>query len=287
MNRRTLLRAAAASAAAGIAHSAIAAEQARMNTGYVQVNGVDMYYERHGSGGVPLVLLHGAFSAIGTSFGTMLPALAANREIIAFELQGHGHTADVDRPFGLAALASDVAAAMDQLKIEQADVMGYSLGAGVALQLVLDRPALVRKAVLVSLAYSQAGYPPGFAEAMQGITADMLMGSPWQLEYAELAPNPGDFGKLVDKIKAFNADLPDFSEAQLAAITQPCLLISGDADNASVEHMAAFLKLVGGVPPGPMEPARSWLHILPGTSHAFVPERADLIVPSVERFLGV
>jgi pimeloyl-ACP methyl ester carboxylesterase len=287
MNRRKLLRTAAASAALGLAQSVIAKEAGQVNTGYVKVNGLNMYYERHGSGGVPLVLLHGAFSAIGTSFGAMLPALSAHREVIAFELQGHGHTADIDRPLALASLASDVAGALDQLGVTQADVFGYSLGGGAALQLVLDRPDLVRKVILASLAYSKAGYPPGFVEAMQGVTVDMLKGSPWEQEYAQLAPNPGDFGQLLEKIKAFNANLPDFAEDRLKAIAQPCLLISGDADNASVEHMGAFHKLVGGgVPVTPMGTPRSWLHILPGTSHVLVPGRGDLIVPSIEAFLA-
>ncbi len=258
-----------------------------MKSGYVPVNGLNLYYERHGSGGVPLVLLHGAFSAIGTSFGAILPRLAANREVIAFELQGHGHTADIDRPLGLDALASDIASALGALGVGQVDVYGYSLGAGVALTLALEHPQFVRKLVLASLAYSKAGYPPGFMEAMQGIKAEMLQGTPWQQEYAAIAPNPDDFGKLFEKVKAFNAVLPDFDVERIRAMTMPVLLISGDADNASVEHMAAFHKLVGGgVPVDQTGAARSWLHILPGTSHAFVPGKADLIVPAVEMFLG-
>jgi pimeloyl-ACP methyl ester carboxylesterase len=286
MNRRELLGAAAATTALGMVQSATAEEQ-QMEKGFVTVNGQQMYFERHGKGGTPLVLLHGAFSAIGTSFGAMLPRLAATREVIAFELQAHGHTPDSDRTLRLETLAADVAAGLEQLGVSQADVMGYSLGAGVALQLVLDRPNLVRKLVLTSLAYSSAAYPPGYAEMMQTIEPEMLMGSPWQLEYAGIAPNPDGFAALVGKIKEFSANLADFDEAQLKAIAQPVLLISGDIDNASVEHMAAFHKLVGGTPADPMSPARSWLLILPGTSHAFVPERGDLIVPAVDTFLAI
>jgi pimeloyl-ACP methyl ester carboxylesterase len=257
-----------------------------MDKGFVSVNGQQMYFERHGKGGTPLVLLHGAFSAIGTSFGAMLPRLAEDREVIAFELQGHGHTPDTDRPLRLETLAADVAAGLEQLGVSQADIFGYSLGAGVALQLVLDRPDLVRKLVLTSLAYSAAAYPPGYAEMMQTIQPEMLMGSPWQLEYAQIAPNPDGFATLVGKVKEFSANLADFSEERIRAVTQPALLISGDIDNASVEHMAAFHRLLGGTPVDPMSPARSWLLILPGTSHAFVPDRGDLIVPAVETFLA-
>ena len=181
MNRRELLGAAAAGAALSLVQS-VAAEEKQMDKGFVSVNGQQMYFERHGKGGTPLVLLHGAFSAIGTSFGAMLPRLAEGREVIAFELQGHGHAPDTDRPLRLETLAADVAAGLEQLGVSQADVFGYSLGAGVALQLVLDRPDLVRKLVLTSLAYSSAAYPPGYAEMMQTIQPEMLMGSPWQLE---------------------------------------------------------------------------------------------------------
>src|ERR671937_1904887 len=114
---------------------------------YVPVNGLNMYYEIHGTG-QPLVLLHGAFSAIGTSFGALLPRLTETRQVIAFELQGHGHTADIDRPMSLESMADDVAAALPQLGIERADIFGYSMGAGVALHLVIRHPAVVRKLVL-------------------------------------------------------------------------------------------------------------------------------------------
>ena len=285
MNRRKLFGAAAATVALGMMQS-VKAEEKQMDKGFVSVNGQEMYFERHGKGGTPLVLLHGAFSAIGTSFGAMLPKLAENREVIAFELQGHGHTPDTDRPLRLDTLAADVAAGLEQLGVRQADIFGYSMGAAVAFQLVLDRPDLVRKLVLTSLAYSSAAYPPGYAAMMQTIQPEMLMGSPWQLEYAEIAPNPENFSRLVEKVKDFSASVADFPEERIKAIAQPSLVISGDIDNASVEHMAAFHKLMGGTPVDPMSPARSWLLILPGTSHAFVPGRADLIVPAVETFLA-
>src|ERR671919_2082257 len=116
-------------------------------TGYVAVNGLNMYYEIHGTG-QPLVLLHGAFSAIGTSFGQVLPGLAKTRQVIAFELQGHGRTADIDRPLSQEGMAEDVAAALEELGIESADVFGYSTGAAIALRLTISHPELVRKLVL-------------------------------------------------------------------------------------------------------------------------------------------
>src|ERR687889_267639 len=127
---------------------------------YASVNGLEMYYEIHGSG-PPLVLLHGAFSAIGTSFGELLPALAQTRQVIAFELQGHGRTADIDRPLTMEGMMADVAAALPQLGIEQADVLGYSTGGIVALHLAVQHPELLRKLVLMSVSYTLSGVHPG------------------------------------------------------------------------------------------------------------------------------
>src|SRR5512145_2826331 len=122
----------------------------QFKSGYVPVNELNMYYEIHGKG-QPLVLLHGAFSGIGTSFGRILPGLSKTRQVIAFELQGHGRTADIERPLTIEGMAEDVAAALDQLGIERADILGYSLGASVALHLAIRHPGVVRKLVLISV----------------------------------------------------------------------------------------------------------------------------------------
>src|SRR5512143_540206 len=132
-------------------------------TGYAPVNGLQMYYEIHGTG-QPLVLLHGAFSAIGTSFGNLLPCLARTRQLIAFELRAHGRPPDIDRPLSLEQMADDVAAALRHLGIERADIFGYSMGAGVALHLVIRHPDVVRKLVLASVTYNLNGVHPGLME---------------------------------------------------------------------------------------------------------------------------
>src|SRR5919202_6383377 len=123
-------------------------------TGYASVNGLRMYYELHGTGR-PLILLHGAFSAIGTSFGALLPDLAKTRQVIAFELQAHGRTADIDRPLSMEQMADDTAAALEQLGIDRADIFGYSMGAAVALHLAIRHPEVVRKLVLASVSYTR------------------------------------------------------------------------------------------------------------------------------------
>ena len=157
-----------------------------MNTikgNYVEVNGLKMYYEMHGTGeGEPLVLLHGAFSAIGTSFGEMLPGLAESRRVIAFELQGHGRTADIDRPLRIESMADDVAAAIKQLGFEKADLFGYSMGGAVALQVAIRHPEVVRKLVIASVTYNLSGIHPGLMDGLGEMKPDMMYGSPWHEE---------------------------------------------------------------------------------------------------------
>ena len=134
---------------------------------YANINGLNMYYETYGGTGQPLVLLHGAFSAIGTSFGMLLPSLAKTRQVIAFELQAHGRTADIDRPLSLEGMADDVAAALPQLGFEHADIFGYSMGAGVALHVAIRHPHVVRKLVLASVTYNLSGVHPGLETRFQ------------------------------------------------------------------------------------------------------------------------
>ncbi|MEO5952257.1 MAG: alpha/beta hydrolase, partial [Chloroflexia bacterium] len=172
---------------------------------YAPVNGLNLYYETHGSGGAPLILLHGAFSAIGTSFDKVLPGLAENRQVIGVELQGHGRTADIDRPLTLEQMADDIAALLQYLKIEKADLLGYSMGAGVAIHFALRHPDMLRKLVTVSLTYNNSGFHPGFLDGMAGMKPEMMQGSPWQQEYAALAPNPENFPVLFNKIMTLNS----------------------------------------------------------------------------------
>ena len=158
-------------------------------TGYAPVNGLQMYYEVHGAGeGDPLVLVHGAFSAIGTSFGALLPDLAQGRRVIAVELQGHGRTADIDRPMTLEALADDVVALLRYLNVERADLFGYSMGSGVVLQVAVRHPEVVRKLVLASVSYTLDGLHPGLMEGLGEMKPEMLYGSPWHEEYVRIAP---------------------------------------------------------------------------------------------------
>jgi len=260
--------------------------EAPAKTGYVPVNGLQMYYEIHGTG-QPLVLLHGAFSAIGTSFGQVLPGLAKTRQVIGLELQGHGHTADIDRPLTIEGMADDVAAAIGQLGLEPADVFGYSTGAAVALQLVVRHPAVARKLVLASVTYAMDGVHPGLMEGLGEMTPEMMHGSPWHEEYLSIAPHPEDFATLFAKKTEMDRQIKDLPAEAIRAIKAPTLLVIGDSDLVRPEHAVEMFRLLGGGVFGdtPAGLPNSQLAILPGTSHVTLVSRAALLLPMITAFL--
>lgn len=158
---------------------------------YAEVNGLNMYYEIHGTGR-PLVLLHGAYMTID-AMGEVLPRLAETRQVVAVEQQGHGRTADIDRPITYEQMADDTAALLRHLGIDGADVFGFSMGGGVALQLAIRHPDLLRKLVVASASYTSDGMQPELHGMIPSITPEMFAGSPIEAAYVEVAPNPGTF----------------------------------------------------------------------------------------------
>ena len=255
-------------------------------SGYAAVNGLQMYYEVHGTG-QPLVLLHGAFSAIATSFGALLPGLAKSRQVIAFELQAHGRTADIERPLSLEQMADDVAAALRQLGIERADIFGYSMGAGVALHLVIRHPEVVRKLVLASVTYTLNGIHAGLLEGLGEMKPEMMVGSPWHEEYMRIAPHPEQFARLFAKKGQMDRGIQDVPAETIKAIQAPTLLIIGDSDLVRPEHAVEMFRLLGGGVFGdtPAGLPKSQLAILPGTSHVAVVNRVDLLLAMIPPFL--
>ncbi len=254
-------------------------------TGYAPANGLQMYYEVHGQG-EPLVLIHGAFSTIEL-WGPILTTLAQDHQVIAVELQGHGHTADIDRPFSYEAFADDVAALMEHLGIQQADVVGYSMGANTALRLAIQHPNRVRKLVAISGNSRTDGYYPEILESIESLTPDMFAGSPPEQSYMRSAPNPEDWPVLFEKIKAFEANTFDWTE-EMGVIAAPTLLIFGDSDGMTPEHAVEMFRLLGGGVPGDLYGLpNSQLAIIPGATHvSLVVERSDLWLPMVQAFLA-
>ena len=257
-----------------------------VSTGYAPVNGLAIYYEIHG-GGQPLVLLHGAFSAIGTSFKHVLPGLAKTRQVIGLEMQAHGHTADIDRPLSPEQMADDTVAALKYLGIDKADFFGYSLGSEIALHAVVRHPDAVRKLVLASATYTLSGIHPGLMDGFAEMKPEMMFGSPWHEEYLRIAPRPEDFAVLFEKKTQMDRELQDFAAEAIAAITAPTLLIIGDSDLVRPEHAVEMFRLLGGGVFGdlPAGMPASQLAVLPGTSHVTVMDRADLLLAIIPPFL--
>jgi pimeloyl-ACP methyl ester carboxylesterase len=261
---------------------------AAVESGYAPVNGLELYYEIHGEGdGTPLVLIHGAFSAIGTSFGKILPGLSAGRRVIGLEMQAHGHTADIDRPLSMELMADDTAAVLEHLGIAQADVLGYSMGSAVALRVALQHPEIVRKLVLISSTYSLDGVHPGLMDGLGEMTPSMMYGSPWHEEYVRIAPDPDHFDELFAKKTAMDKATKDLPREAVEAIEAPTLLIIGDSDLTRPEHAVEMFRMFGGGIFGdtPAGLPRSQLAVLPGTSHVTVVDRVDLLLGIIPPFL--
>jgi pimeloyl-ACP methyl ester carboxylesterase len=255
--------------------------------GYAPVNGLQMYFEVHGGeGGRPLVLLHGNLSTIGVDFGGMLPALARDRQVVGVEQQAHGHTADIDRPLRIRHWADDTAALLRHLGIGQADLFGYSSGSAVAVPVALDHPELVGKLVLASFSYRLDGLHPGLMDNIGQLQPEHLAGTPFEQDYARVAPNPGDWPKLIEKIKDMDADLPEWSADDLRGMAVPAMLVYGDSDIVRPEHMVETFRLLGGGVPGDLAGLpRSRLAVLPGTTHVTLVQRSDWLASMVAEFL--
>jgi pimeloyl-ACP methyl ester carboxylesterase len=254
-------------------------------TGYAPVNGLEMYYEVHGTGR-PLVLLHGNLSAINVDFGRILPSFAKSRQVVAVEQQAHGHTADIDRPLSIRLWAEDTVALLRHLGIEQADLFGYSSGSAVAMQIAIEHPELVGKLVIASASYRLDGLHPGLLDGIQQLQPEHLAGTPFQEEYARIAPNPDDWPTLISKIKQMDADLPEWSPEDIQAIKAPTLLIIGDSDIVRPEHAVEMFRLLGGGVVGDIAGLpRSRMAVLPGTTHITLVHRGDWLSSMVGEFL--
>jgi pimeloyl-ACP methyl ester carboxylesterase len=253
-----------------------------MNTGYAAVNGLTMYYEVHGDGTAgqpPLVLLPGGVLTIELSFGAVLPALAAGRQVIVTELQGHGRTADIDREMSMTAFAGDVAGLLGHLGVAHADVFGFSLGGGVALQLALDYPELVGRLIVASVGYSPDGTHAEISDPARWATSTRMPTAEdfeqMRAAYQRVAPDPGHF----DEFRAHTgqaAGSMSWTPAELGRIGAPMLLIFGDHDFITLEHAVEMAGLISG----------AQLAVLPGATHMDVLRRPDLMIPLIQGFLG-
>lgn len=213
---------------------------------HAAVNGIDLYYETRGTGR-PLVLLHGGLGS-GEMFGEVLSQLSHGHQVLAVDLQGHGRTADIERPIDVRLMADDIAALVDHLGLDQPDVLGYSLGGGVALQTAVRYPTEVGRLVLVSVHIRSGALYPGI-RAQQGqvnaAAAEWMKDTPMYQLYQRVAPRPEDFPRLLDKIGASMAEDFDFTE-EVRGLQVPTLVVAADADMAPPSHYAEVFELLGG-----------------------------------------
>ncbi|HZE98659.1 MAG TPA: alpha/beta hydrolase [Planctomycetota bacterium] len=248
-----------------------------MISGYAPVNGLQLYYELHGTddGRPPLVLLHGGGSTIQTSFSELLPALARHRRVIAVEQQGHGHTADVDRPFAFDQSADDIAALLRHLHVDQADVLGYSNGGHIAIELALRHPKLVRRIVIESSMVSRDGCDPAFWEGFKGAKLESM---PPELKkaYVETSPHPDRLQSFFDKSVERMLHFKGWTPEQLKSIQAPVLVLAGDRDIGTPEHSVRMFRMFPNAD----------LAILPGTDHMRIVQRSDGVASLTESFLA-
>lgn len=255
-------------------------------SGYVSVNRINYYYAVYGSG-EPLLLLHGGLSQI-EGFGANLARFAQSRQVIGIDLQGHGRTALGDRQISLSDMGNDMAGVVKKLGYDKVDVLGYSMGGGVALQFAFQHPEMVRRLVLVSTPYAQNGFYPEMLPQQAALSASMaeqMKGSPIYKSYAAVAPHPEEFPKLLDQMGAYMRKPYDWS-ADIKKLTMPVMLIYGDSDMFRPEHEVKFYQLLGG---GLRDAgwqrehmAQNRLAILPNVTHyemGSAPQMADAALP--------
>jgi pimeloyl-ACP methyl ester carboxylesterase len=253
--------------------------------GYAPVNGLKMYYEVHGSGD-PVVLLHGAFMTIPLNWTGWIDELSKTRKVIAVEMQGHGRTADIPREPTSENLADDVSALLKYLNIPRADVIGYSMGGRVAMDVAVRHPDQVRKVVVISSTFSRDGMTEESRDAMAKLSPELFKGSPLEDDYKRLSPTPDQFANLVTRLASVDAKQKDLTADQIRSTTAPMFFIFGDADGIRLEHIGEMFRLKGGEVHGDLRPrSASRLAILPNTTHVTLMQRASIIIPMVNDFL--
>jgi pimeloyl-ACP methyl ester carboxylesterase len=263
-------------------------------SGYLPINGLNLYHEVYGELGKstvsPLLLIPGAFMATD-SMKSWVSAFAGTRTVIIFDQQGHGRTPDTSRTMSYEQFGDDAAELLRALNVERADVMGYSQGGGVALQLAIRHPAIVNKLVSMSATFRKDGWYPSVPEGIAGLTAKEFAGTPVEKAFMEHTPDTKAYDAYLEKMKVLNADDQNISDAQMRSISAKTMVIVGDADGVKPEHALAMFELRGG---GDEEAAASGmlqkvpaarLAILPATSHIGISGETAVLVPMVSAFL--
>jgi pimeloyl-ACP methyl ester carboxylesterase len=255
------------------------------NSGYAPANGIKVYYEVYGEG-KPIVLLHGAYYTIGLNWGELIPELAKTRKVIALELQGHGHTPYSDRKLSRVTLASDVEKVMDYLKIDSADVVGYSFGGQVAYQFAIQSPKRLRKLVIIPSVYKSEGWLPEINDVFKIMKPELFANSPLQVAYDAVAPDKTKWTQFLEQMIA-EAGVPfNMGDENIAKITAPVLIISGDNDGMDKVELAKTYQLLGGGIAAGFKPMpKSQLAIVPNQDHVGLMNQTKTIFGYLDSFL--
>ena len=253
---------------------------------YASVNGINLYYEIHGTG-TPLIMLHGGFGTFET-FAALAPTLAKNHQVIGVDLYGHGRTALTNRPLRFESMADDIAALIQHLGLEKSDVLGYSLGGAVALQTAIRHTEHINKLVLISTPFKRTGWHPEMQAGMTSIAPEFFMNTPIHEGYLHVAPKPEDFPRFVVAMREAMSQDYDWNE-QVSNLKIPTLIVSGDSDGLPPSHAAAFFALFGG---GLRDAGwqgehliSSQLAILPRATHYDIIAQTDMLLPILLSFL--
>ncbi|RBL89283.1 alpha/beta hydrolase [Chitinophaga flava] len=253
--------------------------------GYAPVNGIKVYYEVYGEG-QPIVLLHGAYMTIDLNWGQIIPELSKSRKVIAIELQGHGHTPFSDRKLSLDTLASDVEEVMDYLKIDSADIVGYSFGGKVAYQFAIQSPKRLKKLVIISSSYKSSGWEPEVINAFKNMKPELFTNTPMKAAYDAVAPDKTKWTKFLEQMIASGATPFDLGDSNISKIAAPVLIIAGDNDGLDKIELIKTYKLLGGAVTadfGAMP--KSQLAIVPGQGHVSLMKQTTIILTYLNSFL--
>ncbi|SIN84948.1 alpha/beta fold hydrolase [Chitinophaga niabensis] len=256
-----------------------------LDSGYAAVNGIKVYYEVYGEGR-PIVLLHGAYMTISSNWGQLIPELSKTRKVIAIELQGHGHTPYSERKLSRATLASDVEGVMDHLKIDSADVLGYSFGGSVAYQFAIQSPQRLNKLVIISAAYKSTGWMPEVTNAFKNLKPELFENTPMHTAYDAVAPDKTKWPNFLEQMMASAREPYDLGDDNIAKISAPVLIISGDNDGMDKIELIKTYQLLGGAVIGDFGAMpKSQLAVVPAQSHVSLMKQTKTILGYLDSFL--
>jgi pimeloyl-ACP methyl ester carboxylesterase len=255
------------------------------SSGYAPVNGIKVYYEVYGQGR-PIVLLHGAFYTIEMNWGQLIPELSKTRKVIAIEMQGHGHSPYSDRKLDIVTLASDVEQVMNYLKVDSADVAGFSMGGSVAYQFAVQFPKRLKKLVIISSTYKSSGWLPVINSGFKDFKPEFFDNTPIKAGYDAVAPDKTKWRSFIEQMISFAEVTFDVGDSSISHISSPVLIISGDNDGLDkVELMKTYQLLGGGISADMAPMPKSQLAIVPSQGHVSLMMQTKTILGYLNNFL--